>query len=337
MKSFLATLGMVIGLCASTQAQTTYTAYFPDNLTTGSSNAFPWNTGATTGYTTVNIYPAATMLAQGIPAGAHLNGVALMPQAGSGSMTMPTAKVFIGHAAATTGPTLWINNMADPTTLWDTTIDGPLTTPGWTALTWAPVPVRGNNCFFWDGVRDVVLMFSQGGGYTGAYSVTSAANLYTRHGVTTFMPAPGTTQTTTGVLGPRLRLIFDNNSPFAATTSGNGTGDFTMALGALAPGIVEGYTLLSSTTTGAQGAGPLFGIYPDLLTFSSLSNTPAGFGDPLHWIASPSIPGIWPAAPFQLPAGTLSFLAGQRWDAVVVAFGPNFNPIQTSCVSRINW
>jgi hypothetical protein len=123
--------------------------------------------------------------------------------------------------------------------------------------------VRGNNCFFWDGVRDVVLMFSQGGGYTGAYSVTSAANLYTRHGVTTFMPAPGTTQTTTGVLGPRLRLIFDNNSPFAATTSGNGTGDFTMALGALAPGIVEGYTLLSSTTTGA-GCGSAVRDLPGL-------------------------------------------------------------------------
>jgi hypothetical protein len=227
----------------------------------------------------------------------------------------PTAKVFIGHAAAITGPTLWINNMADPTTSWDTTIRRPAYGSGFTALTWAPVPIRGNNRSSWTVFAMLVATSLHGGGYTVIGDVLPGGEpLHASRRDHVHARAGNRADDDRRARPVRLRLIFDNSSPSAATTTGNGNGGLPMALGGLAPGIVEGYTLLSSTTTGAQGAGPLFGIYPDLLTFSGALNTPAGYGDPLHWIASPAIPGIWPAAPFQLPPGNFSFLAGQTRD-----------------------
>lgn len=343
MKSQLVTIALVSFLAVSASAQTA-TAYFPnDGLTTGSANAFPWNTqqapvAPATGYCVVNIYPAAQLLAQGVTPGMRVAGLAFSPQtAAGGTMVQPNCKVFIGHAAAVTGPTLWINNMADPTSTWDTTVDGPLTVPGWAQYVWAPIPMRGSACFIWDGIRDLVLMITHGGGWTGSYSpVSSPSPGYTRHGVTQFMPAPGTAQTTTGVLAPRLRVIFDTRPILTVNTSGGGIGDLSVSLSAVGPTIQEGYTLISTTTSGPLGAGGFLGLAPDFVTFTFLQ-TPPSIGNPLHWVAAPGVPGVYPNATFVLPAGTLSAFSGSAWDFVSVAFSPGLTTVELSCLQRVTF
>lgn len=330
----------LVALAAAVPAQTT-TVYFPDNVTAGASNAFPWNTQGTpvapnTGYTTVQIYPASVLAAQGALPGQKLSGLAFIPVTGAGSMIQPNCRVYVGHAAATTGPTLWINNMVAPETIWDTSVDGPLSVPGWAANVWAPIPFRPVTNFFWNGVSDIVLMVSHAGGWTGSYSVQSApAPGYTRHGTTQFLPPPGTAQTTTGVLAPRCRMILDCISTFAATTSGGGVGDFNLNPPAIGANMIEGYTLLSATTAAGLGAGSFFGINPDFLTFTFIQ-TPASFGNPLHWLA-PAPAGFYPAAPFTLLAGTMTPFAGQTWDFVSVAFAAGFSAYEVSCVSRVTF
>lgn len=334
--------GAVLAVGAALSAQTSIPVYFPDNTTTGSGNAFPWNTQSApvapnTGHTCLIVYPAATLLAQGGQASMKLVGLAFMPQTGSGNLSAPNARVFVGHLAPQPiQSTAWISNMADPTSVWDTTVDGPLTTPGWTGLTWAPIPFSPSTNWVWDGVRDIVVMVSHGGGQTGGYTLLSSPTPYPRHVNSQFMPAPGVATTSTGVLGPRMRMTFE--CPPIATTSGNGAGDLTLIVNTPFSGaIVEGYTLLSSTQVGNAGSGPLFGLWPDALTFAAIPTTPAVVGDPLHWVANHGIPGVWPLAPLQFPSPSLAFLAGQTWDVVLVGFGPNFTPAERSCVARLVW
>ncbi len=126
-----------------------------------------------------------------------------------------------------------------------------------------------------------------------------------------------------------------NQNILSATTSGSGAGDLTLSVSLISPGAAEGYLLLSTTATGALGAGPLLGIVPDALTWSALG-TPIGLGNPLHF---PVIlgSGFFPDAPFQVPAGGLSSLAGQTWDTVLVMFGNNLTYLGRSSVQRLVW
>ena len=105
-------------------------------------------------------------------------------------------------------------------------------------------------------------------------------------------------------------------------------------MASLLPGVTEGFTLVSATTTGPIGGGTLVGIVPDAATYLFVVQ-PIAAGDPAHW--STGTPGVWPAVPFVVPAPTLSVLAGQHWDMVIVGFGPGYNLLQTSNVQRLNW
>jgi hypothetical protein len=102
----------------------------------------------------------------------------------------------------------------------------------------------------------------------------------------------------------------------------------------LPAGTTEGYTLITTTPIGPLGSGPFFEIWPDAITLAVV-NTPASVGNPLHFI--PGFAGVYPDAPFTLPAGTLSFLAGQVWDVDVVALGSGFVYLGHTNAARLSW
>jgi len=341
------TLCIVILLASGLSAQI---AYFPDNVpSTGAANTIPYRDSSwgTSGYTSYHVYPAATLTAAGVTAGAVLTDLAISPTTAtgaSGTISIPIAQVYFGHLAVSP-PTAgqWLNNVAAPATLWDTAIDGPLAF-GWTADTWVSHPIACHGApFAWDGVTDVVFYQTHagtsfpGGGWTGGFSVHSApSGSYIRHGLNQYNPTVGTAPSTTGTLGMRIRLTFGSSACFVltGTTTGGGTGDLSLALSMAPPGMTEGFTLVTAVTAGPPGSGPVFGIWPDATMFSVI-NTPAAVGNPLHFIAG--IPGVYPDVPFGVPPGTLSFLAGQVWDAVVVGLGPGLTYLNHTNVARLNW
>jgi len=347
MSSILArSLCVVILVASGVSAQV---AYFPDNVpTTGASNTIPFrNTSwGTTGYTSYHVYPAATLTAAGIPAGAILTDIALAPEitsGASGTINIPIAQLYFGHAVNPPTAGQWLNNVATPTTLWDTATDGALTFP-WVSDTWVSLPTACHGAgFAWDGVTDVIFYTSfagtnfPGGGWSGGFYVhTAPTATYIRHGLNQYLPTIGTAPSTTGVLGMRLRLTFGPAACFGLVggTTGGGTGDLTLQLVNLPASVSEGYTLVTSTTMGGPGSGPFFGIWPDGVTFSVIG-TPAAIGNPLHFIAG--VPGLYPDVPFAVPPGTLSFLGGQVWDAVVVGLAPGLVYVNRTNAARLNW
>ena len=134
----------------------------------------------------------------------------------------------------------------------------------------------------------------------------------------------------------RSNYITVSQYVFSATTSGFGTGDLTITpvpnLGV--PAMTEGYTLISFTPAPTVGTGPFFGMIPDALTFSVI-NTPAAPGNPLHFVAG--IPGLFPNAPFAVPAGSLTSLTGVTADFSQVCLGPGFSLLYWTPVSRLTF
>lgn len=329
---------------------TAQVAYFPDNVpSTGGANTIPYreSTWGVSGYTSYHVYPAAVLTAAGVPAGAFLTDLALAPTnatGASGTINIAISKVTIGHLAL--NPPVagqWLNNVATPTTLWDTATDGPLTFP-WTADTWVSHPIACHGAgFAWDGVTDVIFFQTMagtstpGGGWTGGFSVHSApTGSYIRHGLNAYNPTVGTAPSTTGVLGMRIRMTFGSSGCFGlnATTTGGGVGDLNLSLINLPLATVEGFLLATSTTVGIAGSGPVFGIWPSAVMFDCI-NSPAAAGNPLHFLAG--FPGVWPDAPIFVPPGALSGLAGQTWDIVVVALGAGLTYVNHTNTARLNW
>ena len=103
-----------------------------------------------------------------------------------------------------------------------------------------------------------------------------------------------------------------------ANTLGGGNGDFFLQISNIPANTVRGFTLasLDGGPLPEFGTAPVFGIWPDTLTWQILTSSPS-LGDPLHW-QYPSSP-FFPDAPIVFPAGTLSILAGQTWNVVSVA------------------
>lgn len=123
------------------------------------------------------------------------------------------------------------------------------------------------------------------------------------------------------------------DNAFTATSTGGGVGDLVLDLDRISTGAVGGYTLVSTDATWAVGTGPLFGLVPSAATWSLLG-TPSVLGNPLHF---PVIAGsgVYPDAPFTVPAGTLSALAGQSWDFVVVLYGTGGAYVGRSAARRV--
>jgi hypothetical protein len=110
-----------------------------------------------------------------------------------------------------------------------------------------------------------------------------------------------------------------NENILAAQTTGGGVGDFTYSLTSISPSAAQGYSLLSADTTGPVATGPILGLFPDSLTWSSFS-IPIGAGNPFHFPLG--FPGVFPDQPLVVPPGTLSSLSGTTLDFVVLLLDP---------------
>jgi hypothetical protein len=132
-------------------------------------------------------------------------------------------------------------------------------------------------------------------------------------------------------IGAHEKSAFNNLS---LLTGGGGLGDLTLSLTMIDPSAVEGLMLLSSYTLLSVGSGPVFGLWPDGLTWAFI-NTPLGPGNPLHFPLVPAF--VFPYVPLAAPPGTLSILAGQVWDVVAVMLGPGTTYVGQSNIVRVAW
>lgn len=121
-------------------------------------------------------------------------------------------------------------------------------------------------------------------------------------------------------------------------TTGGGTGDLFYQYLNMPAGALDGYTLISTTPTSTFGVpfgrGPVFGIWPDFITFNIILS-PAIPGSPFHWLASGG--GLFPDIPIAAPPGTLSSFAGQTWEVVGVALTPLGTVAGISPPRVLNW
>ncbi len=121
---------------------------------------------------------------------------------------------------------------------------------------------------------------------------------------------------------------------FEFSTSGGGVGDAHVAVPIPPVGAAQGYTLFSLNTSAPVGAGPVFGINPDILTLNLLL-APAVPGSVAHWI--PFVPGVYPSVPIDQPPGTYAYLSGSSADGVAIALSSSFNLMAHSDVIRITF
>lgn len=115
-------------------------------------------------------------------------------------------------------------------------------------------------------------------------------------------------------------------------------GDGTVILDAvgLPPGTIEGYTVVSGTTSQPTGTGPNYGIVADGLTWAFLTLFPLPVaGNPIHW--TPGAAGLFPSVPYTIPLAVSIGAAGQTWDFVGAAIGANYQLIATTPVRRLRW
>lgn len=139
-----------------------------------------------------------------------------------------------------------------------------------------------------------------------------------------------TARTATEIAATYNMELFNENLLAATTT---GIGDLNLSLTLINPSATEGYTLLSAATGAAVGTGPVFGIWPDALTWQ-IFFIPIGAGNPLHFITG--ISGLYPGAPFIAPPGSLLGFAGTTLDFSVLLLGPGFSYVGRSNVVRVS-
>jgi hypothetical protein len=94
-----------------------------------------------------------------------------------------------------------------------------------------------------------------------------------------------------------------------------GSGGVSLALGAIPPGTLQGFTVASFDVSLPVGSGPIFGFNPDAFSFALVNGNPTAMpGNPFHWTWAVAAP-LYPAAalvtgPGILPPGTVLDLIG---------------------------
>lgn len=120
---------------------------------------------------------------------------------------------------------------------------------------------------------------------------------------------------------------------FVGTTSGGGIGDGYVRLENVPAGAIQGFTLFSFDASQPAGAGWLFGLVPDDLTWN-IASVPLAPGGFFRWSWPAAAPTHFPAAALAFPAGTFSALAGASIDGVGIALGPNPGQVWATSVVR---
>ena len=123
-----------------------------------------------------------------------------------------------------------------------------------------------------------------------------------------------------------------------------GSGDLNFGFLHVPATAVQGATLISFTPVATIapplgpiefGRGPVFGIWPDLVTFDILG-TPAAPGNIFRWTWPVSAP-VFPAQGITVPPGGLSFLVGQTWEMVGAAVDAAGLITGLTAPVQINW
>lgn len=273
-------------------------------------------------------------------AGALYNGAAL------GNVLITMSSLPTAHLSATTN---FANNTGPDAV---TVYNGPLTLTPWAGAVLAPgqpapwtlnIPLQ--TPFEFDPTRrkdlcvDITVTGvpgSPGMAVDGVFPTTFGG----RTGTTTGAPYSGPIGDTLNVdavaiINLTYQLGAVNKFNMLAQTQGLGVGDLFLAATNVPAGTAYGYTLITAAMSPVFGKGPAFGIMPDPLTFSIFTLTPA-FGDPLAW-TYPAGGVAYPDVPLSLPPGAVSFLAGQTWDLVTVAFDPAYHVLGLTAPAQLAW
>ncbi len=113
-----------------------------------------------------------------------------------------------------------------------------------------------------------------------------------------------------------------------------GTGSLHLGVANIPAGTGQGFCLFSNLTTGAKGGGSVFGLYPDLFLFATLTQ-PLFTGNPFHWTWPEG--SAFPATPIDLGPGGIVFPTGSRTDGVAIALSPTGAFIRATPVVRVTW
>jgi hypothetical protein len=329
MKSFIAA---VFVLAAALPCQAQSFAYYPDDNMPPNFAApagwYPWFTN-TTGSRLQILVPASALASIAGPItsiGGFLGNSA--PTAGAASVTFANFQVRIGPAGVPALTNTFATNLVPGTETLVVNSPG-LTLPVNPAGGWQDVPL--NVPYILPGGA-IVVDFQSSIPVGGVYFQSSVSSTVPRCVAATY------TGQATGTLsagsGTKVRFGYAPENLFIATTTGGGTGDLFLSLTMITPGAVEGYTLATTTTLGPVNTGPMFGIWPSQLTFDVI-NTPAGVGNPLHFLVG--FPGTYPDTPLFVPAPALALFAGQTWDVVAVVLGPGLTYLCRSTAQRLVW
>jgi hypothetical protein len=267
------------------------------------------------------------------PANPVIYDVAIAP-CGTGTWSAPQARIGFGHLpnplpATFAFPVGGAGSFLDFTQY----VNGP---HGFRANQdeWSPLNIGSS--FVWNGINDVGFFISfqnatswPGGaahrtatdpirifasGYNAALSAGSDAAGLKMTVVTGSMP-----------LAPKYRLCVHAFPNFSSS----------QRMDNIPAGTTFGYTFVSLTTFVPATTGPLFGIFPDAVVWTILGFPPSP-GNPLAWTWPVPSP-LFPAGPFDLPAGQWMSIAGQTWDLVGVAVAPSGTVLGVTNVSRITF
>ncbi|HYC78635.1 MAG TPA: hypothetical protein VEI02_13490 [Planctomycetota bacterium] len=287
-------------------------AYYPDDNVAPNYSApggwFPWFTN-TTGIRIQFLVPASVFTTQGMTS---LGSIGFFTGGSTPASTNATFSIFqvrIGPAALPALTNTFDNNLlpGTETLVYDAPFSTyPFSTGQWTDLPFsAPYALPGGAI-----IVDVRSQIPVGGAYL-ASTVSSTVPRVVNSAYTG--QATGTLGASSG---SKMRFAPGGNH-LTVVTSGGGVGDLFVSLSDLDPAAASGFVFVTADVAHPVGTGPFFGIWPDGFTWPILT-MPAAPGNPLHFLSG--FPGLFPDVPFQLPAGTLSFLGGTSWDFACALF-----------------
>lgn len=119
-----------------------------------------------------------------------------------------------------------------------------------------------------------------------------------------------------------------------ATTTGGGVGDVALDIANVPPLTSNVLLLISATPAFAGlGTGPAFGLVPDSLFFATLFEPVQNFSV-LHFPAAFS---PFAAGPLAFPAGTITGVNGQTWEATALAYNPVMGLVGQTNFQALVW
>ncbi len=242
-----------------------------NNPANGNANAIPFSFQ---NYTSLHVYLASQLRSQGACPGDALTDFAVAPAA-SGLFTGNNSIVQVGHLSVS--PPIagqWTTNLSSPVTIWDTTVNGPLSF-SYGINQWSSLPGFATGSFVWDGVSDIGVIWTNAtASVTGGFSArTTSTNV--RYGVGTFN-ATNQVATSFAPAAMKARLTFSGGAPSYQLNQANASFDFGGVVGQACDPAVA--TSCGPGPVNANVSSPLTGNGWDLVADLGSGLVPLGGG-----------------------------------------------------------